>query len=443
MKAITRKSILINAWFILLLAESSSGQEKLYPKIGKSVPKFSIEVQKSTIKRVLTDSSLLGQYYILDFWATSCGACVASFPTMDSLQLQFKDNLNIILVGLEEKRRDVRKFYDVYQKRYGLNLNVSFDSLAFNKFVPFGVPHLVWVGRDGIVKAITTSSDVTEENVRSFLSERKFEFVDVSFERRAAALKNEHEETDKETFDGVNETVRGGLTSFVTPWDSERERPSMPAPFLEKIGGRASYKITAAPIDVLYEMAYFGTLNVSEDEPNTYPIPFFSDKVTAYLQQRFSSYPRFSYSIAMPLEIASRQNLMKKMQGDLCAFFETEANIVLKKVQCHELLVIDHEKFNKIKGGRGKPIETWYAEIDKQKFNNVPISKVISLIPTKIIPYKYLHIINQTKYTSNISFELDARIFDLQSIRNGLQMIGLDLVPAHTIMRVLEITEGH
>lgn len=48
---------------------------------------------------------------LLDFWATWCGPCIASFPHLEKLQEKYNDDLQIIAIS-DEKVDIVNKFFE-------------------------------------------------------------------------------------------------------------------------------------------------------------------------------------------------------------------------------------------------------------------------------------------------------------------------------------------
>ena len=68
--------------------------------IGDSIPHDLVlsDVYNYPVSKIRL-SDLKGKFIILDFWATWCGACIATFPKMHQLQARFGDNLQVILVN--------------------------------------------------------------------------------------------------------------------------------------------------------------------------------------------------------------------------------------------------------------------------------------------------------------------------------------------------------
>jgi len=55
--------------------------------------------------------NLTGKVVLVDFWATWCTPCKASFPVMDELQKQYGTNgLVIVAVSVDEKKSEMEKY---------------------------------------------------------------------------------------------------------------------------------------------------------------------------------------------------------------------------------------------------------------------------------------------------------------------------------------------
>src|SRR5581483_12501346 len=67
--------------------------------IGDRVPDFRFDEVMNYPQKQATLSTLRAKLTILDFWSTSCSACVALFPHMENLKKKFGDQLAIILVN--------------------------------------------------------------------------------------------------------------------------------------------------------------------------------------------------------------------------------------------------------------------------------------------------------------------------------------------------------
>ncbi len=142
--------------------------------IGDSVPEMEFNAMNYQSPR-LKLSDFKGKNIILDFWSTWCSNCVEGFPKMDSLQAVFKDKLQIILINSHPNflpKKLVEDFISNWKKRTGLSLHLPMiieDSVAYYTFRYNGLPHYVWIGVDGRIKAITEQREVTKTNVARFV----------------------------------------------------------------------------------------------------------------------------------------------------------------------------------------------------------------------------------------------------------------------------------
>ncbi|HEX8334336.1 MAG TPA: hypothetical protein VF622_17065, partial [Segetibacter sp.] len=137
--------------------------------VGDAFPDFLFThiAQNSLVNN--TKSSLKDKLLIIDFMATTCKSCIAALPRFDSLQTQYGDRMQIILVTYEEEER-VKIF--LQNNRIGKTLKLPIvvkDTLLSKMFAHVYIPHEVWL-KDGKVKAITNEQYVKGENIETLLA---------------------------------------------------------------------------------------------------------------------------------------------------------------------------------------------------------------------------------------------------------------------------------
>lgn len=433
-------TIKIRNWLFFLLTIISSrvfSQEHQYPEIGGNLPTFTLNTKDHS---VYPSNELSGKYYILDFWSIGCLTCVASFPKLDSLQRKYAEKLHILLVGREEHKRDIRKFFDVYKQRFNLKFESFFDSVTFKKFVPLGTPHLIWVNGEGKVVAITSTGALTDVNVDKFLKNENFDFIDVSYNAR-----HNYKPFDNDRpilVDGNGGTDGAYLfRSIISDWDLSQVSPYWTDLVPTKlISGRNMYQAVGTSIEVLYTIAYFGKSAVQERlYPDTYPYPQFSEEAKRELGKRFSETKKFNYCMEVPSNIDRKETLMRIMQKDLAAFFGLEVKIVRREIPCYELVVINEKKFNSLVSNGGKWSVSWRDEDVVHHFRNIPMKDLLSIIKSRIISNDKVLYIDNINRTGTLSFELEAMVSDRQSLIKGLRKLGMDLRSSIKPMKVLEI----
>jgi thiol-disulfide isomerase/thioredoxin len=136
--------------------------------IGRPAPE--LHFKWSSRDGLKTLSELKGKVVVLDFWATWCGPCVASFPNVRELVAHYKDRDVVVLgvtslqgaiVGLEKEpintRNDPTKEYALmkdYIKAKEITWSIAFSNEeVFNPDYGIrGIPYMAIIAPDGTVR---------------------------------------------------------------------------------------------------------------------------------------------------------------------------------------------------------------------------------------------------------------------------------------------------
>ena len=124
---------------------------------GKSMPAFSATTYTGA---KISNASLKGKPYILDFWATWCGPCKAASPTMQALHKKYAGKgLTIIGANMGESAKSATEAKK-YPKEHGYTYTFtsSNDKLA-EKLQISGIPCFIFVDKTGKIKAVKTGFD--------------------------------------------------------------------------------------------------------------------------------------------------------------------------------------------------------------------------------------------------------------------------------------------
>jgi peroxiredoxin len=120
-------------------------------KTGTVAPDFSLtdlHGKKTTL------SSHRGEAVILNFWATSCGPCVAELPGLNALFREFKGSgLTVIGVSIDHSDKPVRELVASRRIDYPVVMDSDKD-VYFDSYGLFGQPVSVLIDRRGIVAEV-------------------------------------------------------------------------------------------------------------------------------------------------------------------------------------------------------------------------------------------------------------------------------------------------
>jgi thiol-disulfide isomerase/thioredoxin len=92
-----------------------------------------------------------GRVLLIDFWASWCSPCKASFPALDALYQRYRERgLQVLAVNLDEQRRDADAFLAVHPHVMPVLFDAKGD--APRAFAIRGMPSSVLIDRAGNIR---------------------------------------------------------------------------------------------------------------------------------------------------------------------------------------------------------------------------------------------------------------------------------------------------
>ncbi len=143
--------------------------------VGKAIPSFEVALLDGSGK--ISDKSMLGKYYMIDFWATWCGPCVREMPAIHKAYERFKGRkgFEIVSLSMDAAEAQIAPFRAKKWKMPWLHAFIPgvFEAELAKKFEVAGIPKPVLVGPDGKVVAMQEQlrGEDLEKTLAKFLGE--------------------------------------------------------------------------------------------------------------------------------------------------------------------------------------------------------------------------------------------------------------------------------
>lgn len=317
------KLILITA---LLLNHLCHAQPKKYLAVNDPFPPAFLPQVLGKDKGIdLNDYK--GKLLIIDFWGLGCISCIASFPKLDSLQQQFSDRLQILLVTRDPRSKVEAFFARKKIKQPSIPIVVE-DTVLSSLFYFEGVPHLVWINEKGKVQFITGGNELTARNLSLYFSGAALSFS----VKKLLPDFNFAEPTWREGGGRLAHHTRyySVLSGYLDEHTVYRKQ------IYDDSTGVYSLKVLNAPLLQLYQFAYGGLRETGLFSRRSRilfelndPLPFTGPGYQREDEWKRANY--YCYEVLLPG--ISEPSFCKFMQRDLERYFPYCVNVEQRKQQ--------------------------------------------------------------------------------------------------------------
>lgn len=405
---------------VFLICVSSYGQNA---HINDTLPDILFKNVINYKSDTLRLSEFRGKTIILDFWSHYCLSCLTGLPIIDSLQNEFSDRLQFIMVNRESKEKTkLFKTKKKYLKWPSVPM-ITEDSVLHQFFPANGYPYHIWINKDGNVEYASMAYNTTRQNLTTY-------FSDGNVNIKSLYTSEQHRGKSTSIPALVNLQLLYG--SFI----SRGEYHPLLTPNLDAPNIYYSY-IKNSSIENLFRRAF------SNEKYNFYPsytIILDVDTLSNYIYPKNANIidnwvvqNAYNYQLILPVE--QKHNRYKKMQMDLQNYFNIEATITKKSIKGYALVKTKDYKPLKRETSPGFSNMNTIGEGTDSicQITNKPFSELLSAIQSSMwlyYPFEDRTNINK-KDTVSIYFTCDSLYpLNVEALKHQLKKFKLDLIDA-------------
>ncbi|MBA2499259.1 MAG: DUF3738 domain-containing protein [Chitinophagaceae bacterium] len=345
---------------------------------------------------------------LIVFWNSDCEVSNKFLTKLDSINLQMKNRMNVLVItGFSDRKIKDAFAYKTIIKNIQVPV-VAGDTFFHKKFPHRFQPHVVWVNNFGIISGITGHEEVTTENLKLFISKATLNLP----------LKEDIMDPD----------ILFSLTPLMV---NEYQKNKNKLVVYSYIGGPRSGILSGSNKAIYNNIDSVLRINSrNADFKKLYYIAF--DQYGAFHNNRYLiegkgllNDPRFNdlYCYDLILKDTSKKKIYRFMQQDLDRFFNITTSLETRPM---EVLVLKRlTTTDKIAAKSNTPADS-YATTDSLYWRNIRLYFFVEwLNEISAMPYP---VIDETGYKGKADFSLPNQLKNWMQINKALNIHGLELV---------------
>lgn len=396
--------------------------------IGDQIPagiEFSEVMQYDSDKLRLDDYR--GKYVILEFWAPTCTASIASLPRMEDLSQEFRDQIKVIPMTIFGQER-VSEVFAGYQSLQDVGLPIVLNADKMRSLFPHStIPHFVVLDPEGKVIAITGMEDLTSSNLKKMLlgDSTVFRYKE---DRKILMGRNEKLIAESPQIVSKNIWYQSALTGYI---------PDVPGSLIQDSEDLSHIRIVNMPLVRLFRLAYserdlvdyYGRNRIlstgfGEEE-------LFTDRTGLdYREWKEEGDHVFGYELLAP----PSKNPFALMREDLERYFPHIRASVKKEKRMVYALVQQEGSIYPASQGESREYHAGAMGLSMKRY---PLQGFVYHLNVYFQQGSPEPIVNRTGIDYPIDLELDAQLSSIPSLQQALRKNGLDLIKREEEINVL------
>jgi thiol-disulfide isomerase/thioredoxin len=393
-------------------------------QIGDRISNFEIKsiLNYESDNARLTDF-IKGKALLIDFWFTACSSCIESFPKLLSIQEEFKDDLNILLVTYESKEKALKTFNNIKRISHVKLPSVVADTLLHLIFPHLSAPHGIWVDKNGKVKAVTDHRPINRENIHSLIKGEELNLpikkdnFDFSFEQPFINTLDKSKTLEYSYFS----TFQPGI-------------PSSDGFYVDPVSGFLKVKGTNGHLQSLYILAYN-----QWGKGFNYNRMIMDSSVSNRFKESEDNQNVFCYENWW--RDTSKAKACIEMQKDLDRYFNLKSYTEKRRMPCIILREIGTQKRYMIvnlseREDAYKQKDTFYL---KNVYLQYPIANIFNYGRYAWAPFQFY---NETGYHGKVNIRLPSKFENIDQVNRYLKEFDLGVTIEDRWQEVIVIKEA-
>jgi thiol-disulfide isomerase/thioredoxin len=412
-------------------------------KLGDKLPDFQLINLVNYPSHTAPLSTFKGKLLILDFWAQHCASCIESWPKLLALQNEFRDKIQIILVNSFENETIVRKFIERRERIFHVDMtlpSVCGDTKIQELFPHESIPHVIWIDKDGTVKAITDGTPINAKNIEEYIENGNISMAQ-KIDNKDLIRVNDHAPLFLDGNGGYPKKIYG-QSVFAKANDSLSFNAGLSA---DSVGG---YSVLCASMAIkdLYSLAYskrVGPIYSGGKDvlwrllPNRVLLEMKdTTKYVAWVNHEL--HRQYLYTYQFLSKPTTQEKIQEMMQSDLKRYIGLDVYWEKRKMKC---LVLTAEDTSLINYKTGK---VQFAVVQNLNLNKVTISYFILGLENFVSAYgnSPYPIVDETNYRGLLGdISADINTSDFLILDKALQKYKMHLTLENREIDVLILKE--